>query len=371
MKLKGSHTIRIVVTLGLFLLVVTGVFLASRHASPVESPRAAHGAKETYTCPMHPSIVSDQPGKCPICHMDLQKVEDLGGRQSKQGERVGGRAAFDLSSERQQLIGVTTSKVQVLPLSLEVRASGRAAFDPELFTAIEEYRQAITSRSQMKTSPYESLRSQASELVTSARTRLKLLGLADDQIRKLSRGNTSAMSLLLPKENVWIYAEVFEYELPNLKEGQEAEVTTPSLPGRRFSGKVTSISPVLSTQTRTARVRLLVPDPDGALRPDTFVNVKVKVSLGEKLAVPADAVLHSGDQAFVFVVHGEGSFEPKEVTLGAKAGDHYEILSGLSSDEMVVTSANFLIDSESRLRGVLKSMKPHHPAGSPEPGGTR
>ncbi len=397
-RLKKTWIIPIV---GILFLVGGGAFLVIRRSVPIAPKHISHELKETYSCSMHPSIISDKPGKCPICQMDLQKVEEAEALPESHPNRkdkkilfyrhpmrpditsttpskdemgmdyvpvyeedsqadeisVAGRAAFNLSPERQQLIGVTTAKAKITPLNFEIRASGRAAFDPDLFTAVEEYRQAVLSRDQMKNSSYESLRTQARELVSSVQTRLRLLGLSNEQIRKLGQGNASPMNLLLPKGNVWIYAEVFEYELPKIKENQNVEVTSPSLPGRTFMGRVASISPVLNAQTRTARVRFLVPDPEGVLRPDTFVNVKIQVFLGNKLAIPSDAVLHSGDENFVFVVQGDGRFEPRRVELGTKVNDYYEILSGVSSEESVVTSANFLIDSESRLRGVLKNAK--------------
>jgi Cu(I)/Ag(I) efflux system membrane fusion protein len=217
----------------------------------------------------------------------------------------------------------------------------------------------------MQESPFESLQRGANDLVSSARTKLRLMGLTDAQIRRLGEGKTSPMNLILPKGKVWIYAEIFEYEISGVKEGQSVEVTSPSIPGKTFNGQLTSVSPILNSQTRTVRVRALVPDPDGSLRPDTFVNVKIKVTLGDKLTIPADSVLHSGEEDFVFVVQGEGRFEPRRVTVGTKAQDTYEILSGLSPNETVVTAANFLIDSESRLRGVLQNMKGAPSGGKP------
>lgn len=388
------------------LIIVPGIYFTLIRKSPDSSSQVGTQVKkEVYSCSMHPSVVSDRPGKCPICHMDLQKVESdelaepqaqAGGEQKEKkilfyrhpmkpditspvpakdemgmdytpvfdeemtgssNSNVDGRAGFTLSRGKQQLIGVTTAKANLKPLSYEVRASGKAAFDPELFTAVEEYRQAIFSQSQMKDSPYDTLSSGANELVKSVKTKLKLMGLTDAQIRKLGSGETSSMNLILPKGKVWIYAEIFEYEIAGIKEGQTVEVSAPSVPGKVFAGTLTSVSPILNSQSRTVRVRALVPDPEGVLRPDTFVNVKIKVDLGEKLTIPVDSVLHSGGDDFVFVVQGEGRFEPRKVTVGVKTRDAYEILSGLSPEESVVTAANFLIDSESRLRGVLQNMK--------------
>jgi membrane fusion protein, copper/silver efflux system len=335
----------------------------------LEQTKAAQNKKELYRCSMHPAVTSDKPGICPICHMNLEKVEDEAATDTGHTPSTGtaheghtqnngtpmtpveGRASFVLSQDRQQLIGVTKERVEIQDMGKEVRASGRVAFDPDLFTTIEEYRQALLSASQMS-DPL--LKNQANQLVTSSKTKLRLLGLSEAQIHTLSSSKVSSMSLLLPKGSVWIYAEVFEYEIAGLKSGLTVEVEAPSIPGKSFAGKVSSISPVVNSPTRTVRVQALVPDPTGQLRPDTFVNVKIKLPMGHKLAVPESAVLFSNEQKYVFVVNDKGRFEPRMIQTGYKARDFYEVTSGLSEGEVVVTSANFLIDSESRLKGVLE-----------------
>ena len=335
------------------------------HSSP--EPALAH-KKELYQCPMHPSITSDHPGICPICHMDLQKVDEEASGKDPSPDTMGaapsaptedgimGRSGFSLSQEKQQLIGVTSAEINKRLLFSEIRATGRVAFDPELYTAIEEYRQALMSKSSMGDNPYEGLNEQANELVGSAKTKLRLMGLTDGQIRELAQSKSNSMSLLLPGGRVWIYAEVFEYEVAGVKIGQELEAQAPFLPGKVFKGKISSISPVLNAPTRTVRVRAQVPDPERTLRPDTFLNVRIKLDLGEAISVPEDAILHSGDRSFVFVVKEKGKFYPRQVVLGRKAGEYYEVLSGLEAGETVVTAANFLIDSESRLKSALKNM---------------
>ncbi|MCB0308134.1 MAG: efflux RND transporter periplasmic adaptor subunit [Bdellovibrionales bacterium] len=383
------------------LLVVGGTALL--FSSFLRKPSSSvHTEKQLYQCSMHPSVTSDKPGLCPICRMQLQRVDHENHPPEKapsvsnkkilfyrhpmrpeitspspgkdemgmdfipvyeedatetRSSSLPGRASFSLSLPRQQLIGVATTKAIRKPLTLEIRASGRAAFDPELFTAVEEYRQAVISRSQIKESGFPELQQQASALVLASHTKLKLLGLQDRQIKQLSSKNASSLNLLLPTGSAWIYAEVFEYELGALKPGATLLAEAPAIPGKLFQGKISSISPVVTSPTRTIRIRALVPDPEKLLRPDTFLNVKILVELGIKLVVPIDAVLHSGREDYVFVMREGRRFEPHIVVSGQKTDMDQEILSGIKEGDEVVSSANFLIDSESKLRGVLEDMK--------------
>jgi Cu(I)/Ag(I) efflux system membrane fusion protein len=301
-----------------------------------------------YRNPMNPSITSPVPAKdnMGMDYIPVYADESEGG----EGSNVPGRVAFTLSPEREQLIGLTTTKAEIRDLNREVRASGQVAFDPDLFTAIEEYRQAVEALSLMGTDAPKTMKGQSGALVESSKTRLRLLGLSLRQIRSLADKRVDPMSLILPKGSVWIYAEVYEYETPGLKIGAPIQVEASAFPGKEFTGKLTSISPVLNAQTRTVRMRALVPDPQGMLRPDTYVNVIIKEALGRKLVVPADSVLHSGDKDYVFVVKEEGRLIPRLVRVGTKTNEWNEILSGLTEGETVATAANFLIDSESRIR---------------------
>lgn len=393
---------------GAFILTLAFlIFLPSCSSRPNdEEKKTAQSASKTnalYHCSMHPSITSDQPGTCPICGMALQKA--VGGfdaaptkeAKPKEGKilfyrhpmradvtsstpqkdemgmdyvpvyddtaaaRTGdvkGRGSFSLSQERQQLIGVTSEGIQVRELTHEIRSSGRVAFDPDLYTAIEEYRQTAVSISQLENGP---LQSQSKELLKSSKTKLQLMGLSNQQIRDLASPNTDVTNLLLPKNAAWVYAEVFEYEVASIKPGMRVDVDTPSIPGKSFGGKVSSISPVVNSPSRTIRVRALVANPQGILRPDMFVNARIISDLGKRLAVPESAVLHSGEDAFVFLVEGGGTYVPIKVRLGVKSKEYYEVLEGLKAGETVITSANFLIDSESKLQSVLKSARERRP----------
>lgn len=379
-----------------FVLAVGGAGYLIGHGRSHRDMNGHAEAHERYQCAMHPQIVSDKPGNCPICGMRLQKVDggtasgSMGGAKGKplyyrhpmrpdvtsptpakdemgmdyvpvyseeqsNGSVVAGHASFSIPLERQQLIGVKTATATVRQLDVEIRAVGRVAYDPELYNAIEEYKQAVFARGKVKDSPLPDARRGADAIVRSAGTRLRLLGLSQDQIDKLAGDGEDPINLLLPDKNAWIYAEVYENEVGLLRSGQELTVTAPSLPGRSYHGKVVAVDSVVNAETRTARIRGLIETPSEALRPETFVNVRLAISLGRQLAVPEDSVLDTGEHQLVFVRKGEGEFEPREVKLGRQAKGYYEILSGLKPGEEVVTAANFLIDSESRFRAAVSA----------------
>jgi multidrug efflux pump subunit AcrA (membrane-fusion protein) len=153
---------------------------------------------------------------------------------------------------------------------------------------------------------------------------------------------------------VWMYADVYEYEIPLIKVGQEARVQLSSMPGGFLSGKVGYIYPYLNEQTRTARVRMEFPNSEGKLKPGMYSTVVLNADLGEQLVVDDGAVLFTGQRNIVFVDKGDGVLEPRDVTLGENTEGVTVILSGLSEGEKVVTSGNFLVDSESRLKSALK-----------------
>jgi len=345
------------------MLAVAGLWWWRWHRPAVESlpaPRVTAAARR-YQCAMHPQIVSDRPGRCPICGMELTAVQEPAATPAPPPATatspVPGRTSFTLSRARQQLIGVRRARVGVRPLRIAVRANGTVAYDPGLFEALIEYQQALRARAALAGSTLPEAQAGADALVRASAIRLRQKGASEQQVAAIARGDTAPLNLLLPGKSVWVYAQVYEYELGLIRPGQWMTITAPSLPGRVLGARVAGIDPILDPATRTARVRALVPTPHGELRPESFVDVVIDVPLGERLAVPEDAVLDVGTRQIVFVVRGEGEFEPRTVQLGQEAGGYREVRSGVVAGEDVVVGANFLIDSESRFRAAVSAFE--------------
>jgi len=254
------------------------------------------------------------------------------------------------------------------------------AYSPELYAAQEEYLQALRSQARARAT---SAPERADYLVRAARNRLRLWDIAPTDLerltnsgeplehlpirspatgyvveKKVARGSAfepgERLYRIAPLAKVWIEAEVYEYELPLVRAGQAATVTLPYMPERTFDATVAYVYPTLDPKTRTARLRLELPNPDLALRPDMYANVRVQVDRGERLVVPQSAVLYAGERSFVFRALGDGRFRPQPVEVGLRSGEQVEILSGLDPGDPIVTSGTFLVASESRLRAALE-----------------
>jgi RND family efflux transporter MFP subunit len=156
---------------------------------------------------------------------------------------------------------------------------------------------------------------------------------------------------------VWVWAEFYEDELQQLKRGEKVIVTSPAYPGREFKGEIALVSPFVAEMKRTLKARLDIPNPDFKLRPGMYVNVELTIHHGPALAIPVSAILPTGDRSLVFVNKGGGKLEPRFIKIGGKYGDFYEVLGGLKEREPVVSSANFLIDAESKVQGAVKAFE--------------
>lgn len=287
-------------------------------------------------------------GKCPHCGEDLGViVKDLA--PSGYGEvRIG--------EDKQQMIGVKTAVARKQMMTKIIRTVGKIASDPALYQAEEEFLQAGQALAKAREGGVSEIVEQASRMLEASRMKLRLLGFNDELIDELAQSGKPDRSLLLsePGGKAWVYAPVYEYEIPFMKTGQTLTVELAALPGEKVKGIIRAIDSVVDPMTRTARIRAQVDNPGGMLKPEMFVNTELEVILGEVLAVPEEAVFATGERSVLFVAKPGGVFEPREVTAGAKAGGYVEIRSGISEGENVVISGNFLMDSESRLKGALE-----------------
>jgi Cu(I)/Ag(I) efflux system membrane fusion protein len=414
-----------------------GHAVGKRHAAAER--KSASAPKARYQCPMHPSIVLDHPGECPICGMKLVKLEEPMGagtqasatgisyadEASVSSSPVQGQATVAIDPARQQLIGLTTAPVTAGPVGGAWRTVGRVAVDetrvrhinvkipvfveriyvdfvgkavrkgdplfavysPELVSAQEEYLLALQMQRSLQKG--HTLTNDADALVAAARRKMSLWDIPDAEIDRIASTGEATKTLIfyspvsgvvtkkdvvegmkleagaMPYEivdlsTVWVLADVYESELRLIKEGMPATLTLNAFPNREFDGKVLFMDPLLDPSTRTVKVRLAFRNPSGDLRPEMFGEVVLKGEPREGLRILQDAVIDSGTEKIVFVSLGNGKFEPRIVWLGDSSGNEVEVVSGLKNGEQVVTRANFLIDSESKLRASLQAMPPPH-----------
>jgi Cu(I)/Ag(I) efflux system membrane fusion protein len=258
-----------------------------------------------------------------------------------------------------------------------------SVYSPELLAAQEEY--LLAARTRKSLSGAGGLPADGDALVAAARRKLQLWDIPESEIERLDRTGQPTKTLTIyspisgvvtkkdvvegmkldagamPYEivdlsEVWVLADVYESELRHVRNGMPATLTLNAYPNRTFKGRVQFVDPLLDPKTRTVKVRLSFPNPTGELKPEMFGDVTLQGQAREGIRIPADAVIDSGTMNVVFVAAGEGKFQPREVKLGSSDGQTVEVLSGVSEGEQVVTRANFLIDSESRLRASLAEM---------------
>ncbi len=252
-------------------------------------------------------------------------------------------------------------------------------YSPELVATQEEYLLARRNQSAQSGSSVDGVASGASSLTTAAEQRLRQWDIPSSEIVKLQRTgkavtelsiNSPASGFIMERlalpnmyvepattlytladlSRVWVNAQVFQNDIGRLKRGYSSSITVDAYPGRIFQGRIEEILPQVDITTRTVKVRLAVNNPGVTLKPGMFVNVVLKSTLGRQLVVPASAVFQTGLRQVVFVDHGNGSLEPKDVSLGTRVGDDFVVLKGLAAHQQIVTSANFLLDSESQLQ---------------------
>ncbi len=442
--------IAVVILVPVYLLFVTGS----------SSSEIASGEKQLYTCGMHPQIISDKPGNCPICEMKLVPIKNnnQSGNQ-KSGERkilyyrnpmnpniisdhpqkdemgmdyvpvyedeASAEGVVTIDPQVQQNMNVKTAVVESKRLSsrvttnavlvtdetqeyivttkvdgwiekLYVNYTGQQVskgaklmdiYSPMLVSAQQELLTALSYQSSLKGSSLEDIKNSSNEMLRNAVRKLQLLNVSDAEIERLKEtrdvktyvtlyaqnsGTVLEKNILEGQKimagepllkianlyNLWLTAEIYEYEIPKVTLGSKAIINFDFLPEKTYQGKVSFINPTLDEQSRTVKVRIDVPNPKGELKPSMFANVVIEgPPLKPEPVVPENAVIRSGKSDIVILDLGDGKFKPQQVTLGIYSDGYYQVLSGLSEGNKIVTSAQFLIDSESNLKAAVSQFQ--------------
>ncbi len=459
---KSNRAIIIVLIIAALGIGIMGGFWIGKKSPGEEKALASQqsSVQQLYSCGMHPQIIQEGPGNCPVCGMKLTPVK--GTSVSTETKPTGERkikywkssmdptyvsdkpgkdqmgmdlvpvyedqvqeGAISIDPVMVQNMGIRTAMVEEKELSRTIRTVGTIDYNeellysvntkisgwieklyventgdpvkkgqplleiyaPELVSTQQEYLTALKNFQQLKDSPYPEARNGADELLKSTKQRLLYWDISDEQIDKLEKsgevGKTmtlySPVTGIVTEKNVtagasvdmgselykiadlstvWIQAQIYEYELPYIKTGQTAHIELSYFPGETFTGKISYIYPYLNEMTRDVKVRIELPNPDFKLKPGMYANVTIASDLpGKRLVIPEEAVIHTGKRDIVFVDAGEGKYSPREVITGATGeGNVVEIKQGLMPDEMVVVSAQFMLDSESKTQEAIQRM---------------
>jgi RND family efflux transporter MFP subunit len=454
-----------------FTLVLAGasLTLAACHSSADHAGAATTTPLVKYHCPMHPTVVSDKPGDCPICGMKLVPFEAVASpapaaalmpqpapprkilfyrspmdpmvhsdRPEKDsmgmdfvpvyadeaagaaGGAVSGRASVRLTPERRSLLGVRSEEVRQMRIEKSLRTVGRvtpderrmahvhtkfegyvehlyvdftgmlvkkgdpllAIYSPELVAAQQEYLLALRAQKQFAGSQIPSVAQGGASLLEAARERLRLWDVRAEDIAELERSGTVRRTLDLYAEvtgyvvtknavhgmrvmptdtlfeiadlsHVWVLADVYDADLSAVHIGMPADITLSYLPDRIWRGSVTNVAPTVEEKTRTIKVRIEADNAGGALKPDMYADVVLRTDMGLGLVVSDGAIIDTGERKLVFLDHPDGTIEPREVAVGVRIAEGYQVLRGLAKGDRVVTAASFLLDSESSLKSAL------------------
>lgn len=382
---------------------------------PVEE--ASRKPPAAYTCPMHPEIVQEHPGRCPICGMELVPVQ----RESPRAQEVhpaapetlpAGRSEVHLDSRRLQMIGLRTAPVERRTLSGEIRTVAVATADEsrlsmvhtkvpgwidrlpvsrvgeyvhkgqvvarlhslELVAAQEDFLAARRNVQALKATAD----GDAKAILEAARNRLALWGMSDreidllaatGQVRQsveiLSQASGYVLSLgvleghqvepgttlmtIADLSQIWAVLDLYEFDIGRVRTGDVVEIEWAGLPGETYRSTVDYVYPLVDARTRTAKARAVLANPSGRIRPGLYGRARIAVESRQSLVVPVEALIDTGTEQYVFVLDGPGHFVPVRVQAGLATPAEVEILSGLAEGRQVVTSGNFLLDSESRM----------------------
>jgi membrane fusion protein, copper/silver efflux system len=392
--------------------VVLGYLYGSR-GTTVPVGASQHAVSAQYTCPMHPFIIAEHPGSCPICNMELVKKVSGAGISERALSNVRHVA---LSPTQQVMANLATAPATVRPFSKEISATGVVAYNQErqgkvtawlsgrldrllvksvgarvdkgkpiaevysyeMVTAQEEYLLAYKALRLFGSTIVPTFNQNSMGTLFDAKQRLRQMGFSERQFDELQKSGkptvripiTSPLSGVVTEKHaqegqfvnvgdplfsvadlslIWVELEVFESDLPNLKVGQEVAIVSTTLGGAPLHGRIKLIYPFLDPKTRTVKVRVELPNPGLKLKPEMYVSAQIKVPAGPSLTVAQDSVVDTGKRKVVWVETSSGIFQPREVSTGMRSGDQVQILSGLQAGEKVALKGGYLIDSESQL----------------------
>jgi membrane fusion protein, copper/silver efflux system len=368
--------------------------------------------------PMHPAYTSDKPGKAPDCGMDLVPVYEGAMAEAnlpegafrispEKQQLIGvtyGEAAYKNVSRILKAVGKLTYDetkiVRIHPkvegwvenvfvdfVGKEVRQGQPliSMYSPELVSTQQEYLIALKGRNELSESPFAEAVSGADSLYEATRRRLQLWDVTEEQIQELEKRGAPAKALMLyaptngfvisrnayakqrvtaetelfsiaDLSTIWLVADIYQNEAPEIRIGQAASFTLSYFPNQTFKGKVAYIYPQMDNETRTLKVRIDVANPKMLMKPEMYANVEIKIDYGKRIVVPQEAIMDSGSEQRVFVGHDGGYLEPRKVQLGENVDGQFIVFSGLKAGERIVTSANFLVDSESKLKSAAAGM---------------
>ncbi len=396
--------IRIILIAGFFILTGVWLFLFNSKApdqamaEQAAAPHAGHGG----ALPSAPPQAAPEPKtagqKAPAVEIPADKQELIGLKTAavsvqplQKLVRTVGRIEYD-----ERRLATVNTKFEAWIERLYVDYTGRYVkkgepiaelYSPELFATEQEFINLLKWSREGKETSNPSLAGMlagdAETILNAARQRLRLWDISDAEIKKIEETGKPMKTLTLYSpvngyvvektalqgmrvmpgdklvdiadlSTLWVLADIYEYELPLIRVGDAATIRLSSLPDKVISSKIDYIYPSISGDTRTVKVRFVIDNLEGRLKPQMFTDVEIHIDLGKRLAIPEDAVMDTGTRQIVYVDKGNGFFEPREVTLGVRAQGMVEVLKGLASGEKVASSANFLIDSEAKLKGVVQ-----------------
>jgi len=392
--------------------------ICTMNLTPVKKTGKKKGERKIkhWRAPMDPTYLSDKPGKSPmgmdlvpvyeeereeegLVTIDPVTVQNIGVRTEEVRKRplhrvirtVGG-----ITYDERKIYHIHTKftgwieKLHVNFTGQKVRRGDQliAIYSPDLVSTQKEYLQAFEYHQSMQKSDFGEIRAGGESLLEATRRRLELWDITSSQIERLEETGIIQKNMVLyspsngivvkmeaaregmyvqPGMNlytiadisrVWVEADIYEYELPWIKVGQKALMTLSYYPGKEYEGTITFVNPFMEPKTRTVKIRLEFDNPSFELKPDMYANIMISSDIAkEGLAVPIQAVIHSGKRDIVIIDRGEGRFESREVKVGAEAEGYYQILEGVKEGDSVVTSAQFLIDSESNLKAAISMMQ--------------